>query len=608
LEKRIAAIFVIVVVVVALVGGGYYYTTLSSKVTTTKSLPTSIAVEESEQPDSMDPASVTSTAGWEVIDQMYQGLVAPNGTSITSYVGVLARNWTVSSDGMNYDFYLRQNVTFSNGDPFNAYAIWFSIYRAIMMNQVGGWILGQNLGLSNGAGFNVTDTVLNSINYANPSPQNLTVMEYPTQSVQVVNPYEVILHLGYGYNGSGPYSAFLATLTTVQSMAVDPKVVEANSGVVAGQRNNWMEIHAIGTGFYVLGSWIQGQSVTLNRNSNYWGNNVPTSDLNYATQPAILDTVNIYYKPATAIIADLKSGFAQIVSLPTSQHDVVTQIPGLDVSIMPVIFGSALNEFYLYMDPYVFPPFQNRLVREAISYAIDYKSIIHTVFNDLATQYVGPIPPGFPYYNESTTGLQPYQHDAARAAMLLAQAGYTSILPNGTQLNTAGQQFPSVSFLYDADDSTQGQVAGIILSELKSIGIDISLAPLTSRQWNNVIFGTNANSTTYPFGISYYSEDYVASIDYVSAMTTNNYVGASGYTNQTVIGWQAAAATALNDSTVIQNFRMITEAMYYDYTDIWLYVPYFMTVNSSNVSGMIPNVDGGAAGYFMFYNTVHYTS
>jgi peptide/nickel transport system substrate-binding protein len=348
--------------------------------------------------------------------------------------------------------------------------------------------------------------------------------------------------------------------------------------------------------------------VTLVKNPNYWGNKVITSDLNYAIQPAILDKVYIYYKPVTAMISDLKSGFAQITDVPVSQYNAVKQIPGLDVSILPIIFGSALDEFFLYMDPYAFPPFQNLLVREAIAYAIDYKSIIHSVFNDLATQYVGPIPPGFPYYNDSTAGLQPYQHDPVKAATLLAQAGYRAILPNGTQLNPAGQQFPSVNFLYDADDYTQGEVAGVISTELASIGINIVLSPLTSRQWNNVLFSTNTNTTTYPFGISYYSEDYVATIDYVSALTADNYVGASGYSNQTVIGWQATAATALDNSVVTQNFQMITRAMYYDYTDIWLYVAYFMTVNASNVSGMIPNVDGGGAGYFMFYNTVYYTS
>ncbi|HMK83524.1 MAG TPA: ABC transporter substrate-binding protein, partial [Candidatus Bathyarchaeia archaeon] len=129
MDKRLTAIFVIIVVLVALVGGTYYYTTISSKTTTTQSLPTSIVVEESEQPDSLDPAASFSTPGWEVIEQVYQGLIAPEGSSLTNYIGVLARSWDVSSNGMNYTFYLRQNVTFSNGDSFTAYDVWFSLYR-----------------------------------------------------------------------------------------------------------------------------------------------------------------------------------------------------------------------------------------------------------------------------------------------------------------------------------------------------------------------------------------------------------------------------------------------------------------------------------------------
>ena len=39
-----------------------------------------------------------------------------------------------------------------------------------------------------------------------------------------------------------------------------------------------------------------------------------------------------------------------------------------------------------------------------------------------------------------------------------------------------------------------------------------------------------------------------------------------------------------------------------------MYVPYFMTANKSNVVGMIPNPAGSGAAYFMFYNTVHYSS
>ncbi len=420
---------------------------------------------------------------------------------------------------------------------------------------------------------------------------------------------ELVIHLGNGYNGQAPYSAFLATFITPMAMAVDPKVVEANGGVVAGQPNNWMETNALGTAFYELQSWVQGQSVTLVRNQNYWGANVPASQLNEAIQPAILDTISIYYKAASAMIADLQSNAAQMIIAPSTQYSVLQQTEGVTATILPSVFGSAESIIFVYMDPYAFQPFQDRRVREAVSYAIDYKSIIHSVFNDLATQWIGPVPPGFPDYNESIQGLQPYQYDPIMSATLLAQAGYKSTLPNGTVLNSGGKVFPSVNFLYDADSATESQVAQIILSELQAVGVTITLTPLTFKQYANVVTATDdVNSTSYPFGISYYSEDYTASIDYVSALITTGQVGFSGFSNQTVTGWESAAATSLDQGTVVANFQQITRAMYYDYTDIWLYVPYFMAANRSNVVGMIPNPAGSGMGYFMFYNTIHYSS
>lgn len=112
-------------------------------------------------------------------------------------------------------------------------------------------------------------------------------------------------------------------------------------------------------------------------------------------------------------------------------------------------------------------------------------------------------------------------------------------------MNAAGKMFPSVNFLYDGDSSTDAEVAAIVSTELHSVGISIVLAPLTSQQYSAVTTTTSSDTTAYPFGINFYSEDYTASIDYVSALTTNGFIGDSGYNNQTVIGWTTAARQLL---------------------------------------------------------------
>jgi len=568
---------------------------------------TSLVLEEQDQPDTLDPAVTYVTPGWEVVDQVYQGLVTYNGSSITAFEGVLASSWTESSDGMNYTFFLRHGVTFSNGDPFNAYVMWYSIYRTIVMAQAPYWILNQNLAAGNGVDFNVTDTTLNSMNYFSPSPANISVMMNPHQSVQVINSSEIQFNLGWGTDGMTPFADFLATLETPMGMAVDPAFIASHGGVLAGEKNGFMTTEAMGTGFYELQSWVLGQSVSLVKNQNYWAAKLPASELNGAITPAILNSVVIYFKPSAASIADLRSGTAQMIFVPVTYYNVTKGMAGVTTNILSAAWGSAEAVTYVYMDPLAFAPFNNTLVREAVSYGINYKVIIRNVFAGHAVQWVGPVPPGFQYYNESTSGLSPYPFNATKAAELLAQAGYASKLPNGAELNSGGQAFPAVNFLYDSDSPTDTQAAQIIASNLDAIGIPLTLTALPYQAYTGVIYSPSTNSTEYPMGIGYYSEDYTASSDYVYYFTSDNYIGTSNYVDPNAMAWTLNASTALSSATIVSSFSNITRAMYYNYTDIWLYVGLMMTVNQNGITGMIPNPAGSAAGYFLYFNTVRYS-
>jgi peptide/nickel transport system substrate-binding protein len=433
-------------------------------------------------------------------------------------------------------------------------------------------------------------------------------MNNPDQSVVVLNASAIQINLGWGYNGMAPYSAFLATLETPTAYAVDPAYVSGLGGVVTGAPNNAMTTEALGTGFYKLQTWVLGQSVTLVRNPNYWANGLPSSQLNNAVSPAVLDTVVIYYKDAVTSIADLRSGAVQMIGVPVTYYNVTSPLAGVKTSVLPIVFGASEDVHYLYMDTQAFPLFNDLNVRKAIANGIDYQDIIRLVFSGHAQEWVGPVPPGFQYYNESTAGLNPYQYNPVEAAVSLANAGFVAHLPNGTTLNPGGKAFPAVEFLYDSENPTDGPTAEIISSNLGSIGIPVTLKSLPFREYSTLIDSPSSQNTTYAMGLGFYSEDYTASVDYVSYFTTGNYIGTGGYVDQKVINWTTAAATTMDGPTMISAFRNITQSMYQNYSEIWLYVPEMMAVQTTGLTGIFPNPAGSAMGYFLYYNTVRYSS
>src|SRR5437764_9768232 len=76
-----------------------------------------------------DPAEVVGvlTPFW-VMYAMHDALVKPMpGNHLTPS---LAESWTVSADQKTYEFKLRPNLKFHNGDPFTAADVKFSLLRA----------------------------------------------------------------------------------------------------------------------------------------------------------------------------------------------------------------------------------------------------------------------------------------------------------------------------------------------------------------------------------------------------------------------------------------------------------------------------------------------
>lgn len=151
----------------------------------------------------------------------------------------LAESWTVSPDGLVYDFTLREGVTFSNGEPFTAEDVEFSIERV----QSDAWTVSLKDGMSVVAGVEVVS----------PTHARVTLRE--------------------------PSNSWLFRMTTRIGAMFDP------SGV--GDLAN----APVGTGPYTVSEFRRGDALVLTRRDDYWGE-----------APAIREVVLQYFDDATAAV------------------------------------------------------------------------------------------------------------------------------------------------------------------------------------------------------------------------------------------------------------------------------------------------------------------
>jgi len=631
MEPRRRNIIVIVVVVVLVAAGvGGYFALQKSAVSATcgSNQRTTICVDQAELPDSLDPAVTFSTPGWAAVQQVYQGLVQYNGTSVIQFSGVLAKNWSVVYDPTtgfeSYVFTLWTGAHFSNGDPYNAYVQWYSLYRSLLLAQGPQFILEENFYSTN---FSTTSPLsyysdlhavqaanttlandLNSWNFAAPTTAEIAQMSEPAQSFQVISPTVIALHLGYGYLASN-YTYLLAALSAPNSYTVDPTWVDANGGVQVAAVNDYLTTHTLGTGQYLLEGYngVEGGGYTLVVNPSYWGAAA------FATEPWDLDlqpantTVDIVFQGTLDVtISDLTSGKvseASFAYIGPSTVDSLQGHPNVVVQPLNITVSSTSGAWWVYLNQSVFP-FNNLSVREAIASAINYTEIITEAFGGWARQWVGPVPPGYPYDNNVTAKEPYYAYNLAQAKQDIANSPCANNACKGTPINYA----------YLDIGADWAEMAEFLVTDLAQIGLTINALPISlpdlyveqGLTGGHCASATTANGGPFYMGQEFYTADYVAPDDY-----TQNDAYSAGSANMCMAGFSNAtvdydvydAASQSNPVNITADYTNITSIMYNNYTDIWTVIPTSFAVYNVNLHGVIINAMGSAEPYAILFNT-----
>lgn len=211
------------------------------------------------------------------------------------------------------------------------------------------------------------------------------------------------------------------------------------------------EAFFVGTGPFEIKEWTQGSQFSFERFDEHWGG------------PANTKNIVIKYIPEAA---------ARLVALQTGEIDVCLEPPATDLHyvsddpnlVLQQINGTNLR--YVWFNVNV-APFNNQLVRQAISYAINRQDIIAMVYNGNATESANVMHIDSEFANANA---KKYDYDIEKAKELLAQAGY----PNGFDTT-----------IYCTTGNTQKAVATVVQSQLSEIDVNVRIEAQESATFSS---------------------------------------------------------------------------------------------------------------------------
>jgi peptide/nickel transport system substrate-binding protein len=373
------------------------------------------------EPTCLDPHNFGDMPQTYVARQYLDSLVSmqPNGT----VVPWLADKWKISSNGLQYTFYLKQGVNFTDGTPFDAEAA-VANFKQILDPETQ----------------SSTDLV-----YLDPIWKNAEALDKYTLRINLKRPYSPLLDvLAQAFFG-----------------------MESPKAMARGIKENC--VSPVGTGPFILKDWKKGQQIDLVRNPNY---NSPPADANNQG-PAYLDGITWRFLSDPSVRWQaLQSGEAQaIFNIPPEDYAAAQS----DSAIEMQQFTHAGIGHYIVLDDSE-PPFNDLKVRQAFTYAANTPAAVESAYQGAYPVATSAISSGTPFYTDKYANL--YPHSLAKAEKLLDEAGWKKG-PNGVR-EKDGKPL-TVKFIYStgAGETPPAELTLYqnVQAAVKEAGFELNLVP-----------------------------------------------------------------------------------------------------------------------------------
>lgn len=403
-------------------------------------------VGNSSAVDTLNPFVGLTNADEEIYGLIWDELM--DYSQLPPYLGTprLATSWSVSKNKLVWTYHIRHGVQWSDGKPLTAADVAYTFQRDTVKGSTE---------------FNA------SANYV----QNIT-------KVRQTGRYTVQMTVSVPTPGMSELA-----------VPILPKHIWEH--IPENKVSSYNPTTAIGTGPFIVTSFVPNQSATLRRNPHYWGGEPGIKRLIF--EPFANPSAEAFALENGSI--DFAEGLTNQLYVSLKHKPGVTVLPGAADSFDELAFNTGAATVSNRPIGNGNPALRDVKVRQALSWAIDTPELVRKVFLGYASPGTSVIPPMYPMSTYHPPANLAYHYDPVRASAILSADGW-KLGPDGVRYKHGK---PLSLRLFIRSQSPSGEQDGpYIMAWLKDVGVKIDERLVSDSQLTNAI--TNGDYDLFVWG------------------------------------------------------------------------------------------------------------